>query len=126
MTIESQLLALVRPIIEGEVKHSMPPGWLPWDKITFSVTRDERNVSGMVEIYIMHMALPQGRQGKDTDNITAYELANIASGLAEFGAYEGPGVTVDGREFVIGDGDDAMAVQFFDNAFHIWIRHFKD
>jgi hypothetical protein len=60
--------------------------------------------------------------------LTALDMTHIATALDAFSMYENSDATthIDGREFVIGDGDDSLAVQFDIDAgaFRIWIRSF--
>lgn len=77
-----------------------------------SVTVDK--IEPHVEIYLLHIKIP--------DEIMSCDLVIFAKALDMFCTYETMH-EVEGKEFLIGDGDDSSAVVFKDGAFHIWVRH---
>lgn len=75
--------------------------------------------SEYAHIFTIDVVLP-------TKNLCACDVATIASELDHFcQCDEDEFITVDGKDWFIGDGDDALAVTFHDNAFHVWVRNFK-
>lgn len=65
------------------------------------------------------------------DDTTAGDVQALASALNAYctnedtdAIYSAPEFTCDGREWMIGDGDDSGAVVFHGKAFRIWLRSF--
>lgn len=68
--------------------------------------------------------------------LTAMELKRLANCFDQLCVFEPhddefksypryTGLEIDGKKYIIGDGDDGNAVMFRDGAFYIWVRHFK-
>ena len=97
---------VVQRLTEAQARFSEPDTW----RVVLDEDRE------LAEIYTLNIPVELP--------VTSHELWIMAETLTPYATSEETAV-VDGREFLIGDGDDTLAIQFDGRQFRIWIRHFK-